>query len=67
MDDNRRGVALTIKSCLESLLIDAERCDLEDLACFIGLAALAAEDAAGPREARHASPGSFASPEFGHC
>lgn len=67
MEDKRRGVALTIKSCLESLMIDAERCDLEDLARFIGLAALAAEDAARARDSRRASPGSFTSPEYGHC
>jgi len=67
MEDDRRGVALTIKSCLESLMIDAERYDLEDLRRFLGLAALAADDAAGPREARRASPGTFTSPEFGHC
>lgn len=46
MLEDRRGVALAIKSCLDSLKDDAARSDFGDLARFISLASLAAEDAA---------------------
>lgn len=46
MTQDRRDKALAIKFCLESLADDAAHGDLDDLARFIGLAALAAEDAA---------------------
>ena len=46
--EGRADVALAIKSCLDSLMADATRCDLDDLAKFISLAALAAEEAALP-------------------
>ncbi|MGQ9364771.1 hypothetical protein [Azospirillum sp. ST 5-10] len=46
MKEDRRGVALAIKSCLDSLKDDAAKSELDDLARFIGLAALAAEEAA---------------------
>ncbi|WP_372394492.1 hypothetical protein ABMY26_05570 [Azospirillum sp. HJ39] len=44
--EDKADVALSIKSRLESLVVDAARCDMDDLARFIGLAALAAEDQA---------------------
>jgi hypothetical protein len=46
MMDDRRDVALAIKSCLDSLMDDATKCDLDDLARFISLASMAAEEAA---------------------
>ncbi|WP_377806998.1 hypothetical protein ABNQ38_11620 [Azospirillum sp. A29] len=46
MKDDRADVALAIKACLDSLGSDAARSDLDDLAKFIELAALAAEEAA---------------------
>lgn len=51
-NEDRANVALAIKSCLDSLMNDATRCDMDDLARFIALAALAAEEEA------LASPGS---------
>lgn len=41
-----REVAIAIKRCLESLVQDAKRSHMGDLAEFLALAALAAEDAA---------------------
>jgi hypothetical protein len=39
-------VAIAIKRCLESLVMDAKRSRMKDLAEFLALAALAADDAA---------------------
>lgn len=44
--DRPENVALAIKRCLDSLASDARQSRMLDLAHFIGLAALAAEDAA---------------------
>lgn len=46
MSDRRRDVALAIKHCLDSLASDAQESSLPELAHFIGIASLAAEDAA---------------------
>ena len=46
MSDRRRDVALAIKNCLDSLVTDAREGSLPELAHFIGIASLAAEDAA---------------------
>lgn len=46
MSDRRRDVAIAIKRCLDSLATDAEQSSLLELAHFIGIASLAAEDAA---------------------
>ncbi|MBF5094746.1 hypothetical protein F1643_09905 [Azospirillum sp. INR13] len=46
MNSDRADLALAIKACLDSLGSDAARSDLYDLAKFIELAALAAEEAA---------------------
>ncbi len=46
MSERRRDLALAIKACLDSLHEDAVEQDLTDLAHFIGLASLAAVDAA---------------------
>ncbi len=45
MTDDRRNVAIAIRSCLVDLERRANRTGLGDLAHFIGLAVLAAEDA----------------------
>jgi hypothetical protein len=45
MTDDRRNVAIAIRSCLVELERRANRTGLGDLAHFIGLAVLAAEDA----------------------
>jgi len=46
MSTPRREVALAIKRCLDSLVVDAERMKLSELVHLLGIAALAAEDAA---------------------
>ena len=45
MTDDRRNVAIAIRSCLVELERRANRTGMGDLAHFIGLAVLAAEDA----------------------
>jgi len=67
MIDERRDVALAIKSCLDSLLNDASRCELDDLARFISLAALAAEEAAVANDARGTQLKALMSGGAGHC
>lgn len=67
MGEQRRNKALAIKSCLDSLADDATRSDMSELAHFISLAALAAEDAAqaaDPQVARLKAP---MSETAGHC
>lgn len=67
MRDDRRGVALAIKSCLDSLQQDAACSDLEDLARFIGLAALAAEEAAMAHDPQSAQLKALMAGGIGHC
>lgn len=67
MRDDRRGVALAIKSCLDSLQDDAVNSELEDLARFIGLAALAAEEAATAHDHRNARLDALMAGSLGHC
>ncbi|MFM2042460.1 MAG: hypothetical protein RLY86_1036 [Pseudomonadota bacterium] len=44
--DRRQDVAMAIKRCLDSLAVDARQGRMPELAHFIALASLAAEDAA---------------------
>lgn len=44
--NREQEVAIAIKRCLESLVVDAKRSKMKDLAEFLALAALAADDAA---------------------
>ncbi len=67
MMDERRDVALAIKSCLDSLMSDAARCDLGDLAHFISLAALAAEDAVAAHDPQAARLKVLMATDAGHC
>jgi len=67
MLEDRRGVALAIKSCLDSLKDDAARSDLEDLARFIGLAAMAAEEAALADDPKTAQMRALMAGSVGHC
>lgn len=67
MREDRRDVALAIKSCLDSLQDDAIRCALDDLARFIGLAALAAEEAAVAHDPRSAQIKALMTGDAGHC
>lgn len=67
MMDERRDVALAIKSCLDSLMSDATRCDLDDLARFISLAALAAEEAADAHDPKATRLKALMATGAGHC
>ena len=67
MSDNRRDLALAIKSCLDSLAEDAARGDMGELAHFISLAALAAEEAANAADPRARLLKALTSGEAGHC
>ncbi|MCM8735014.1 hypothetical protein ACCD06_16855 [Azospirillum sp. CT11-132] len=67
MMDERRDVALAIKSCLDSLMSDATRCDLDDLARFISLAALAAEEAAVAHDPQAVRLKALMVTGAGHC
>ncbi|ANC92555.1 hypothetical protein A6A40_11975 [Azospirillum humicireducens] len=67
MMDERRDVALAIKSCLDSLMSDATRCDLDDLARFISLAALAAEEAAVAHDPKSVRLKALMATGAGHC
>lgn len=67
MDDSRRGMALSIKSRLESLKNDAADSGLGDLARFIGLAALAAEDVVLSGDAQTPEMRVYAASNAGHC
>lgn len=56
-DEPAPEVAMAIKRCLESLVRDARRSQMDDLAEFLALAALAADDAAkARRKAAGAAP-----------
>lgn len=67
MMDERRDMALAIKSCLDSLMDDATKCDLDDLARFISLAAMAAEEAAMAFDPKAAQLKALMSGGAGHC
>ncbi|HEY0835700.1 hypothetical protein [Azospirillum sp.] len=67
MIEDRRDVALAIKSCLDSLKDDAAKSDLDDLARFIGLAALAAEEAALALDPQAAQLKALMAGSAGHC
>jgi len=67
MMDERRDVALAIKSCLDSLMSDATRCDLDDLARFLSLAALAAEEAAVAHDPQALRIKTLMATGAGHC
>lgn len=54
-DEPAPEVAMAIKRCLESLVRDARRSQMDDLAEFLALAALAADDAAKARRKAAAS------------
>ncbi|MDG5495899.1 hypothetical protein [Niveispirillum sp. BGYR6] len=57
--NREQEVAIAIKRCLESLVVDAKRSQMKDLAEFLALAALAADDAA--RAAARTAPRAMAS------
>ena len=67
MTDRRRDLALAIKSCLDSLAEDAANNDLADLARFVGLAALAAEEAAQAADPQSSLLDALMSGQAGHC
>ncbi len=50
-DEDGPEVAVAIRRCLESLVKDAQRSRMNDLAEFLSLAVLAADDAARTRRA----------------
>lgn len=54
LEEGPRETAMAIRRCLESLVKDARRGDLGDLAEFLSLAVLAADDAARAAIRRHA-------------
>jgi hypothetical protein len=64
---DRRDVALAIKSCLDSLQNDANNVDLGDLARFISLAALAAEEAALAADPKALQMKALMARGVGHC
>ncbi|HSK39148.1 MAG TPA: hypothetical protein VK943_05220 [Arenibaculum sp.] len=67
MSESRRDLALAIKSCLESLAEDAAGGDMGELAHFISLAALAAEEAATAADPRGDLLNALLASEAGHC
>lgn len=67
MIEDRRDVALAIKSCLDSLMDDATKSDLADLARFIGLAAMAAEEAALEHDTKSMHLKALMAGGYGHC
>jgi len=67
MKQDRRDKALAIKFCLDSLADDAARDDLDDLARFISLAALAAEEAALEADPQTKLLKALMSNGVGHC
>jgi hypothetical protein len=67
MTKQRRDLALAIKSCLDSLAVDATAGDLGELAHFIGLASLAAEEAAQAANPQANLLKALMSGEAGHC
>lgn len=67
MTDDRRNLALAIKSCLDALEQEAAGAGLHDLAHFVGLASLAAEDAAGAHDPQADLLHVLATTTAGHC
>jgi len=67
MTDQRRDLALAIKSCLDRLAEDAAGSDLGELAHFISLASLAAEEAAQAADPRSNLLKALMSGQAGHC
>ena len=51
MTERQRETALAIKRCLDSLAVDAQRDRLPELAHFLALASMAAEEAANAHDA----------------
>ena len=64
---DRRAVALSIKTCLDRLQMDAEHAEMDDLARFIGLASLAAEEAILDEEGASQLASAFMMGNPGHC
>jgi len=67
MSEDRRNLALAIRSCLDELERQAAAGGLGDLAHFIGLAGLAAEDAAVSADPRGSVLKALTSGTAGHC
>jgi hypothetical protein len=67
MVEDRRNAAIAIKSCLVDLERRANRMGLGDLAHFIALAALAADDAVAANAANEAMIRTLTSTTAGHC
>ncbi|UEM21140.1 hypothetical protein JL100_029455 [Skermanella mucosa] len=67
MTHRRRDLALAIKSCLDSLAQDAKDNELTELAHFVSLAALAAEEAAQSADPQANLLKALMSGEAGHC
>jgi len=67
MTQQRRNLALVIKSCLESLEREASAGALSDLAHFISLAVMAADDAAASNDANAPILKAITSTTAGHC
>ncbi|QQP89637.1 hypothetical protein IGS68_27355 [Skermanella sp. TT6] len=67
MTHRRRDLALAIKSCLDSLAQDARNNELAELAHFVSLAALAAEEAAQSADPQANLLKALMSGEAGHC
>jgi hypothetical protein len=67
MKDHRRDTALAIKHCLDSLAEDAARVNMGELAHFISLAALAAQDAAQSLDPQTNFLKALMAGEAGHC
>ncbi|ACJ00226.1 hypothetical protein [Rhodospirillum centenum] len=67
MTESRRDMALAIKRCLESLAADAQSGKLHEVAYLIGIAALAAEDAARAAEPVELAGDLLHKRPMGHC
>jgi len=67
MSEKRRDLALAIKACLDSLAEDAARANFAELAHFVGLAALAAEEAAQAADPRGQMLKALMTGNAGHC
>ncbi len=65
--ETKQEIAHAIKSCLDDIMSDATRCDLDDLARFISLAALAAEEAAAAHDPKAARLRQLMSGDAGKC
>jgi hypothetical protein len=67
MSEDRRNLALAIRSCLDELERQAAAGGLADLAHFIGLAGLAADDAAMAADPHASLLKALSSGTAGHC